>query len=147
MRYSAHGRGSVLLGRPWLFDRDVAQYGRTNWCIFYFGGSKHVWQPFIPQPADGVTKATAPTPPAAPRQFLGIVTARQFLKGVESDAPVWAIQVRTKLPDTELSEFPSFLREFANVFPSKSPASLPPNRTVQHFIDFVPGATLLNVPH
>ena len=37
------GVGSVLLGRPWLFDRDVVQYGRTNRCIFYFGGSKHVW--------------------------------------------------------------------------------------------------------
>ena len=70
------GVGSVLLGRPWLFDRDVAQYGRTNRCIFYFGGSKDVWQPFIPQLADGVTKATAPTPPAAPTQFLGIVTTR-----------------------------------------------------------------------
>ena len=42
------GVGSVLLGWPWLFDRDVAQYGRTNRCIFDFGGSKHIWQPFIP---------------------------------------------------------------------------------------------------
>ena len=66
---------------------------------------------------------------------------------MESDAPVWAIQVRKKLPDTNVSKFPSFLREFADVCPSESPASLLPNRTVQHFIDFVPGATLPNLPH
>ena len=115
------GVGSVLLGRPWLLDRDVAQYGQINRCIFYFGGSKHVWQPFIPQPTDEVTLATAPNPKAAPTQFLGIITARQFLKGVESDAPVWAIQVRTKLPDHNVSEFPPFLRDFADVFPRNRP--------------------------
>ena len=141
------GVGSVLLGRPWLFDRDVAQYGRSNRCIFYFGGTKHVWQPFVSQPAGGTTKVTTPTSPAAPTQFFGIVTARQFLKGVENDAPVWAIQVRTKLPNTSESKLPSFLREFADVFPSESLASLPPSRAVQHFIDFIPGSSLPNLPH
>ena len=34
------GVGSVLLGRPWLYDWDVAQYGRTNRCTFFFEGSK-----------------------------------------------------------------------------------------------------------
>ena len=43
------GVGSVLLGRPWLYDFDVAQYGRANRCVFYFGGSKHIWQPYVPQ--------------------------------------------------------------------------------------------------
>ena len=42
------GVGSILLGRSWLFDRDVAQYGRTNRCVFYYEGSKQVWQPFVP---------------------------------------------------------------------------------------------------
>ena len=106
-----------------------------------------MWQPFIQQPTDELTKATAPTPQTAPTQFLEIVTARQFLKGVESNAPVWAIQVRTKLSYTNVSEFPPFLREFAEVFPSESPALLPPNRTAQHFIAFIPGATLPNLPH
>ena len=141
------GVGSVLLIRSWLFDRDVTQYRRTNPCIFYFGGSKQVRQPFIPQTTDTVTPAIAPTMQAAPTQFLGIVTARQFLKGVESDAPVWAIQVRTKLPVNSISDFPSFLQDFADVFPAESPDSLSPNRVVQHFIDFVPGATLPNLPH
>ena len=37
------GVGSVLLGRPWLYDRDIAQYGKTNRCVFYYVGSKQVW--------------------------------------------------------------------------------------------------------
>ena len=41
------GVGSVLLGRPWLYDRDVAQLGRANHCIFFFEGRKQVWQPYI----------------------------------------------------------------------------------------------------
>ena len=66
---------------------------------------------------------------------------------METDAPVWAIQVRTKLPSTNESELPSFLREFTDVFPSESPTSLPPSRAVQHFIDFIPGSSLPNLPH
>ena len=42
------GVGSILLGRPWLYDFDVAQYGKANRCVFYFKGHKHIWQPYIP---------------------------------------------------------------------------------------------------
>ena len=34
------GVGSILLGRPWLYDFDVAQYGRASHCVFFFGGIK-----------------------------------------------------------------------------------------------------------
>ena len=76
------GVGSVLLDRPWMFDRDVAQYGRTNRCIFYFGESKQVWQPFIPPIQDTTTQTAAPASCDTPVQFLRIVSAHQFLKGV-----------------------------------------------------------------
>ena len=60
------GVGSVLLGRPWLFDRDVAQFGRTNRCSFYFGGGKHVWQPFLPPNRNLQTEEATPTPHDSP---------------------------------------------------------------------------------
>ena len=69
------GVGSVFLGRPWLYDRDVAQYGRTNHFIFYFGGSKQVWQPFIPPIQDTTVPAGAPVIQQPPVQLLGIVSA------------------------------------------------------------------------
>ena len=141
------GVGSVLLGRSWLFDRDIVQFGRTNRCSFYFGGGKQVWQPFLPPNRDLVTVAAAPTTRDPPGQILGVVSARQFLKGVDMDAPVWAIQLRTKSSDQSSTNYPSFLHDFAEVFPAETPDSRPPNRAVQHFIDFIPGASLPNLPH
>ena len=142
------GVGSILLGRPWLYDRDVAQYGRTNRCVFYFGGNKQVWKPFVPP--DQRLPINYPKTPVLhnlPSQFLGIVSARQFLKGMDNEAPVWAIQVRTKTSSTGEGDFPSFLQEFASLFPAELPNCLPPNRSIQHFIDFIPGSTLPNLPH
>ena len=87
------GVGSVLLGQPWLYNRDVAQYGRTNHYVFYFGGNKQIWQPSVPQDQIKAVQAKAPIIQNPLVQLLGIVSARQFLKGVENDAPIWAIQV------------------------------------------------------
>ena len=141
------GVGSVLLGRPWLYDRDVAQYGRTNCCTFYFGGIRQVWQPFIPPTQAIPAPAGAPELEPTPIQHLGIVSARQFLQGIEEDAPMWVIQVRTKTTFPHSGDLPNFLQEFAAVFATESPAAVPPDRAIQHFIDFVPGSTLPNLPH
>ena len=145
------GVGSVLLGRPWLYDRDVVQLGRTNHCIFFFAGRKQVWQPYISSIWD--TLATplgtpeTPGPPTPVPQFLGVVSARQFLKDVVADVSMWAIQVRTKVSSSISDPFPEFLQDFAAVFPTESPDALPPDRSIQHFIDLVPGSTLPNLPH
>ena len=141
------GVGSILLGRPWLFDRDVAQYGRTNRCVFYYEGSKQVWQPFVPPKQRLVVRPQNPALTSLPNQLLGVVSARQFLKGMDSEAPIWAIQVRTKISPAPAGEYPAFLQEFVAIFPTEFPNSLPPTRSVQHFIDFIPGSSLPNLPH
>ena len=147
MRHSIHGCGQRATRPAMLFDRDVAQYGRTSRCIFYFGGSKHVSQPFLPPLPDTTPPTVAPSSGDKPVQLLRIVSARQFLKGVETNAPVWAIQVQSKTSDQSNTHYPSFLQDFAGVFPAEAPDSLSPSRAIQHVIDFVPGATLPNLPH
>ena len=141
------GVGSVLLGRPWLYDRDVAQHGRTNRCTFHFGGIKQIWQPFIPPNQDTTESAGASEILQPLGHHLEIVSARQFLQGVNQDVPVWAIQVRTKTTTPDSGNFLDFLQDFAAVFLTESPDALPPDRDIQHFIDFVPGSTLPNLPH
>ena len=141
------GVGSVLLSRLWLYDRDVAQLGRTNRCTFFFEGSKQVFQPYVSSLRDTPTTTKVPDTPLQVPQFLGVVSARQFLKDMVEDTPLWAIQVRTKIPSTISDNFLEFLQDFTAVFPTESPDTLPLDRSIQHFIDFVPGSTLLNLPH
>ena len=85
------GVGSVLLGRPWLYDRDVAQHGRTNRCMFHFRGVKKIWQPFIPLNQDNREAAEPSVISRPPGQYLGIVSAQQFFQDVSQDAPMWEI--------------------------------------------------------
>ena len=141
------GVGSVLLGRPWLYDRDVAQLGRTNRCTFFFEGSKQVWQPYVPSIRDTPAATKAPDTPLQVPQFLGAVSARQFLKDMAEDASVWAIQVRTKIPSTISDNFLEFLQDFVAVLPTELPDTLSPDRLIEHFIDFVSGSTLPNLFH
>ncbi|XP_078442908.1 uncharacterized protein LOC144712482 [Wolffia australiana] len=141
------GVGSVLLGRPWLYDLDVAQYGRANRCVFYFRGNKHVWQPYVPQVPSNETAAVTPVNRNPPIQLLGLVSACQFIKAMGNDSPVWAVQVRTKTTADGTSRCPAFLNDFADVFPVEPPDTLPPDRAIQHIIDFIPGAALPNMPH
>ena len=44
-------------------------------------------------------------------------------------------------------EVKSVLKEFKDVFPEKLPDHLPPMHDIQHTINFVPEATLRNLPH
>ena len=85
------GVGSVLLGRPWLYDLDVVQYGRANRCVFYFGGNKHVWQPYVPHVPVDETPMKTLVVWNPPLQLLGLVSMGQFIKGMENDAPIWAV--------------------------------------------------------
>ena len=43
--------------------------------------------------------------------------------------------------------YPAFLQDFADVFPTELLDQLLPQREIQHFIDFIPGASLPNLPH
>ena len=90
------GVGSILLSRSWLYDFDVAQYGWANHCVFYFGGNKQVWKPCVSPSKAKDPQVTIPVNRNLTPQCIGLVSARQFIKVLENDAHMWAVQVRTK---------------------------------------------------
>ena len=42
--------GSIILGRPWLYDHDVQLAGRANTCSFMHRGRRVVWVPYTARP-------------------------------------------------------------------------------------------------
>ena len=41
--------GSIILGRPWLFDADVTIYGKSNTCVFLHEEKRYRIQPTEPK--------------------------------------------------------------------------------------------------
>jgi len=61
--------GQVILGRPWLFDKNVTIYGRSNMCQFEHKGKQIKLLPLRPktgQLKQTSTLALLPTPPFSP---------------------------------------------------------------------------------
>ena len=76
-----------------------------------------------------------------------IILALICIKRLENDAPMWAVQVRTKATTVATENYPTFLNDFADVFPTELPEQLSPERAIEHFIDYIPGVCLPNLPH
>jgi len=67
--------GQVMLGRSWLFDKNVTIYGRSNMCQFENKGKQIKLLPLRPtigQPRQIFTLALLPTPPSLPIMAIAL---------------------------------------------------------------------------
>ena len=137
--------GSIILGRPWLFDVDATIFGKSNSCIFTFEGRKIRINPMEPKPkpTPKIHKATDT------HKAIHLVTAKVFEREVKNEPLVFALVAKEypEMQDVIPPKVPPILEEFQSVFPSDLPESLPPLRDIQHAIDLVPETTLPNLHH
>ena len=127
----------ILLGCPWQFDVDATHKCKKNIYSFVKHGVPISLAPSVTRP---------PTTPASPNTFL---LSRNIKGDVKESGYVLALmvagdsQATFQVPD----QVQPLLKELYCVLPPEGPPSLPPMRDIQHPIDLVLEASLLNLPH
>ena len=66
--------GSIILGRPWLFDLDVTLFGRSNSCTFVYKVQKIRINPIEPKPKAPFKKSKISEKPKS----LHLVSAKKM---------------------------------------------------------------------
>ncbi|XP_028083283.1 uncharacterized protein LOC114284540 [Camellia sinensis] len=136
----------VLLGRPWQFDVDITFRGRDNTYAFNWGSHKIAMSPL---------KQHKVPPKVEAKSFLTITNSKaEFVADAKTSQELYAMVVKTMVPmakENTVTPIPQkiqpLLEEFQELTADELPDELPPMRDIQHQIDFIPGASLPNLPH
>ncbi|XP_048231221.1 uncharacterized protein LOC125370265 [Ricinus communis] len=164
--------GHILLGRPWEFDTRAFHDGFLNRYSFVKDGRKVTLTPLSPKEVyDDQCKLERERREAennkkehenprgeiqhkektkAKGSFLAresevrhaFYSSRMLFVVTYKDVYLNTIELDLSLP----SVFANLLQEFADVFPEEMPSGLPPQRGIEHQIDFIPGASIPNRP-
>jgi len=129
----------VLLGRPWQFDVDATHKGRDNSYSFIWNKRRII---ILPKKLDGSTSKVEE------KNMLAISqTSRDFVEDVKEANLCAALIIKGE--EQSIVEIPAEIQGLLSEFQSilGEPQHLPPMREIQHRIDFVPGATLPNLPN
>ncbi|KAI0498585.1 hypothetical protein KFK09_019474 [Dendrobium nobile] len=134
----------LILGRPWQFDVGVHYDGRANVYSLDWKGRR---LRLLPSAAGTSSPSKEPAKHAA----IHLVAGTKLVQEWREHAPMFALVITEPNQDSELLDLPSdvaeFLDQYRDIIPKELPAELPPLRKIQHQIDFIPGATLPNLPH
>ncbi|XP_042980228.1 uncharacterized protein LOC122310399 [Carya illinoinensis] len=129
----------ILLGRSW---QDATYRGRDNVYSFWWRDRKIVLMPS----GDKVPNSQQ----VEDKNALLTLSEARFLQEAKETSEIWTLVVKGKETDVDLAIPPQvqyILTEFTNITPQELPDGLPPMRDIQHHIDLIPRASLLNMPH
>ena len=79
--------GSIILGRPWLYDLDVTLYRRSNSCTFVYKGQKIRINPIEPKPKTPFKKNKVPDKPKS----FHLVDAKTMERDVQKKSIIFAL--------------------------------------------------------
>ena len=93
--------GHVILGRPWLYDKDVTNYDQLNMCQFEHEGKKIKLLPREPKVEPSEPKPTI----VKKTNSINLITSKAFNQDVEKGAP-FVILVTKKITKESNITFP-----------------------------------------
>ncbi|KAI0528950.1 hypothetical protein KFK09_001494 [Dendrobium nobile] len=132
----------LILGRPWQFDVGAMYDGRANTYSFEWKGKRLRLLPRTPD-QDSIN--------ANSKNMLFTVSGKKLLNEWKESYCIMALVVKVQSQDSQTIIIPDgvnlLLQQFSDISPSELPPRLPPMRAIQHQIEFLPGASLSNLPH
>ena len=136
----------VLLGRPWLYDLNVTNFGKDNIYSFKYKGKNIILRPAKPKVCNGKRDISK-----LPKRNLHILKFKKFEIEVFETGMCLALVTKevpfdSSIVDVHL-EVKNLLDDFVDMAPDELPSELPPLRDIQHAIDLVSGSQLPNLPH
>ncbi|CAL2266040.1 unnamed protein product [Prunus armeniaca] len=139
-------RVPLSIGQPWQFDVDATFKGRDNVILFSWNNRKIAMATTKPskQSVEPKTRSSS---------FLTLISSEQELNEAVKEAEYFCPLVLKGLLQLGRGEsdipqdVQQILSQFQELLSEKLPNELPPMRDIQHRIDLVPGASLLNLPH
>ena len=136
----------VLLGRPWLYDLNVTNFGKDNIYSFKYKGKNIILRPAKPKVCIGKRDISK-----LPERNLHILKYKQFEREGFETGMCLALVAKEVPSDSLIVDVPlevkNLLDDFVDMIPDELPSELPPLRDIQHAIDLVPGSQLPNLPH
>ena len=78
--------GHFILGRPWIYDLDVTNFGRTNICVFNFKEKKVKLHPLPPKDKTSKKESEEKASTSAPKsktKSLHILSASELQANLE----------------------------------------------------------------
>lgn len=137
----------IVLGRPWLFDRQVHHDGRANTYEFKKDGQRYKLTPMLENAAEATTDYRGTS--MSNSNIMLLCSAKEFLK--EEKRAKFCLAIVPKVVKEEVksenniaTKIKPLLDEFKEIVVDDLLRGLPPMRSISHQIDLIPRASLPN---
>ncbi|KAL6313103.1 hypothetical protein AAG906_018818 [Vitis piasezkii] len=126
----------IILGRPWLYDRDVHHCGKENTYSFMFKNQKVGLKPMTVAEMGKYRIQKSTKVVEGMKRKQGYICCNNEENGMKDAGNISSIPKKAA----------ELLNNFSDIGPVDLPSELPPLHNIQHSIDFMSGSQLPNFP-